>query len=34
MSDLDIAEMFLNFMLEAKCQRLVGVDRMHYIEKI
>jgi hypothetical protein len=33
MSDLDIAEMFLNFMFEAKCQRLAGVDATHYIEK-
>jgi hypothetical protein len=32
MSDLDIAEMFLNFMLEEKCQRLTGVDLTHYIE--
>jgi hypothetical protein len=33
MSDLDIAEMFLNFMLEAKCQMLVGADLTHYTEK-
>jgi hypothetical protein len=32
-SDLDIAEMFLNFMLEEKCQRLAGVDLTHYIGK-
>jgi hypothetical protein len=33
MSNLDIAEMFLNFMLEEECQRLAGVDLTHYIEK-
>jgi hypothetical protein len=33
MSDLDIAKMFLYFMLEAKCQRLAGVDLTQYIEK-
>jgi hypothetical protein len=32
MSDLDIAEMLLNFMLEAKCQRLARVDLTHFIE--
>jgi hypothetical protein len=32
-SDLDISEMFLNFMRDAKCQRLAGVDLTHYIEK-
>jgi hypothetical protein len=25
--------MFLNFMMEGKCQRLAGVDLMHYIEQ-
>jgi hypothetical protein len=34
MSDLEIAVMFLNFMIEAKCQRLAGVDLMHYIEEV
>jgi hypothetical protein len=33
MSNLDIAEMFFNFVLEAKCQRLAGVELTHYIEK-
>jgi hypothetical protein len=32
-SYLDIAEMFLNFMLETNLQKLAGVDLTHYIEK-
>jgi hypothetical protein len=32
-SDLDIAEMFLKFMIEAKCLWLDGVYLTHYIEK-
>jgi hypothetical protein len=33
MLDLDIADFFLNFMLEAKCQRLAGLELTHYIKK-
>jgi hypothetical protein len=32
-SDFDIASMFLNFMLEEKCQMMVGADLTHYIQK-
>jgi hypothetical protein len=33
MTDSDIGEMFLNFMLEERCARLVGVDLTHYAER-
>jgi hypothetical protein len=33
MADSDIGEMFLNFILEEMCARLVGVDLTHYVEK-
>jgi hypothetical protein len=34
MGDIDIGEMFLNFILEARCSYLAGVDLTKYIEKL
>jgi hypothetical protein len=33
MTDSDIGEIFLNFMLEERCARLAGVDLTRYVEK-
>jgi hypothetical protein len=34
MGDIDIGEMFLNFILESRCSYLPGVDLTNYINQL
>jgi hypothetical protein len=34
MGDLDVGEMFLNFMLERRCSYMAGVDLSKYIQEL